>query len=151
MLNFTWCSGCLPLLKTTQAVRRPKRTLRNHSIISVSLSFQNVHYSKNLREHIHCEKLLLKRTFLVLTLRHKRVKINEWEAILWHKSYQKCVEHLFEAIWRLFSIKKYPATEGDPWSMAWCTTGHGLSNHSKLCLKFAKTSYSQEQSSTLLK
>ena len=27
-------------------------------------------------------KLLLKRTFLVLTLRYKRIKINDWEAIL---------------------------------------------------------------------
>ena len=25
-----------------------------------------------------------------------------------------------------FSIKKYPVTVGDPLSIAWCTTGHGL-------------------------
>ena len=50
-----------------------------------------------------------------------------------------------------FSIQKYTATEGDPGSMAWRTTGHSLSYRYKLCLNFAKTAYSQEQGSTLLK
>ena len=77
-------------------------------------SYKVIHCSKNLRERIHCGKLLLKRTFLVLTLRYKIIKIYEWEATLWLKSSQKCVEQLFKPIWRLFSIKKCPATEGDP-------------------------------------
>ena len=55
----------------------------------------DIHCSKNLREQIHCGKLLLKRTVLVLTLTYKRIKINEWEVILWHKSYQKRVDQFF--------------------------------------------------------
>ena len=54
------------------------------SLFNANLSqpSNQVHCSKDLREQIHCGKLLLKRTFLVLTLTYKRIKINEWETIL---------------------------------------------------------------------
>ena len=59
----------------------PKPLEKPSTICSLD-SMLDIHCSKNLREHIHCGKLLLKQTFLVLALRYKGIKINEWEAIL---------------------------------------------------------------------
>ena len=57
-----------------------------------------IHNSKNLRERIYCGKLLVKWTSLVFTQRYKRIEINDWEALHWHQSYQKCVRTTFGAI-----------------------------------------------------